>query len=137
MADDLEAHVCGECGIRWAAPARWWATRREDKKTFYCPNGCPRAFVESEADRLRRERDRLKQENARLCDEAHTAWTTAAQAERQARAFKGVATRIKNRVSAGVCPCCNRTFQQLAAHMAKKHPGYAAAELTVDGVTIQ
>lgn len=44
--------------------------------------------------------------------------------KRKCSAIKGVATRIKRRVSAGVCPCCNRTFQCLARHMATKHPDY-------------
>lgn len=29
-----------------------------------------------------------------------------------------------HRVGAGVCPCCKRTFQQLARHMKCKHPKY-------------
>jgi hypothetical protein len=28
----------------------------------------------------------------------------------------------------GVCPCCNRTFQQLARHMKAKHPGYGPTD---------
>jgi hypothetical protein len=30
-------------------------------------------------------------------------------------------------VANGVCPCCNRTFQNLARHMAGKHPDYEEA----------
>jgi hypothetical protein len=33
-------------------------------------------------------------------------------------------TRIKKRVAAGVCPCCNRSFKDLARHMAGQHPDY-------------
>jgi hypothetical protein len=29
--------------------------------------------------------------------------------------------RLKQRVAAGVCPCCNRTFTNLAEHMAGQH----------------
>jgi hypothetical protein len=35
--------------------------------------------------------------------------------------------RKLSRVSAGVCPCCNRTFQNVARHMKTKHPDIAAA----------
>lgn len=33
-------------------------------------------------------------------------------------------TRIKNRVKNGVCPCCNRTFENLARHMQAKHSDF-------------
>jgi hypothetical protein len=52
----------------------------------------------------------------------------AAQRGRSAKAFKGQVTRIRNRVKNGVCPCCNRTFQNLMRHMATEHPEYATAE---------
>ena len=38
--------------------------------------------------------------------------------------MKGQVTRIKKRVANGVCPCCNRTFKDLAAHMSTQHPDY-------------
>lgn len=34
---------------------------------------------------------------------------------------KRLATRTKN----GVCPCCNRTFKHLMAHMKGQHPEYS------------
>lgn len=42
----------------------------------------------------------------------------------------------------GVCPCCNRTFSDLQRHMASKHKGFAAEEVTapeaaIAGTTIQ
>jgi hypothetical protein len=49
------------------------------------------------------------------------------QAKRSLAAQKGVTTRIKRRVANGVCPCCKRTFQDLARHMAGQHPRYAEA----------
>lgn len=39
-----------------------------------------------------------------------------------------VCTRTRNRIAAGVCPCCNRTFQNLADHMRTLHADYVAAE---------
>lgn len=38
---------------------------------------------------------------------------------------RGVVTKTKNRIGKGVCPCCNRTFVELARHIATKHPDYA------------
>lgn len=31
-------------------------------------------------------------------------------------------------VGAGVCPCCNRTFKNLARHMAGQHPGFTEGD---------
>lgn len=45
-------------------------------------------------------------------------------AERSASAYKGQATRLRNRIKAGVCPRCNRTFQNLQRHMAGQHPEF-------------
>lgn len=34
------------------------------------------------------------------------------------------AERLRRRTAAGVCPCCNRSFVQLARHMKTKHPDH-------------
>ena len=50
---------------------------------------------------------------------------SAPQKERhRANGYKGHATRISKRVKNGVCICCNRTFADLARHMATKHPTF-------------
>lgn len=43
----------------------------------------------------------------------------AALAEAQAR-------RLKKRAAAGTCPCCKRSFSNMATHMRKQHPAYVA-----------
>lgn len=122
--NDLVRHTCGECGISWAQPAEFANARRADGKTFYCPNGHARVFRESTEEKLRRELEQQKQRNAMLVDEAHEAHQERAAVERSNAALRGVITRTKKRVGAGVCPCCNRSFSALAAHMAAKHPTY-------------
>lgn len=116
----MESHTCGKCGIEWAAPERWWKDKRENGDTFYCPNGHPRVFSESVSDKLRRERDQLKQQIARVEDEKR-----AAQAETE----KAIAAkkRLEKRINAGVCPCCTRSFTNMARHMKTKHPEFAGS----------
>lgn len=70
-------------------------------------------------ERLRAERDRA----ARLAAERD-------QAEASARAYKGAATKARKRAKAGTCPCCKRTFQQLARHMASQHPDFEPDAVT-------
>jgi len=42
-------------------------------------------------------------------------------AERSAR------VRLKKRIACGVCPCCKRTFTNLARHISGQHPEYGKA----------
>lgn len=124
-ADDLVEETCCSCHIRFAMPGSFNKRCREDSKVwFYCPNGHHQHYTgeQTEREALRRERDRLKQQAAYLEDMRKAALAEAEEAKRSAAAYKGVATRIKNRVKHGVCPCCNRTFSDLARHMKTKHP---------------
>lgn len=130
--NDLERIDCCNCSVRFGVPAGFTAYRRQDKRMFYCPNGHPQSFTESEADRLRRDLQRQQQQNARLAEEAHQAHLEREAAERRASAARGQVTRLKNRAANGVCPCCNRSFSDLRRHMATKHPDFRAEE-TVDG----
>lgn len=95
---------------------------------FWCPYGHDQHYIEGESEetKLRRERDRLNQRLAQKDDEIARQRDLREGTERRLTAMRGVVTRIKNRVGHGVCPCCNRTFGDLARHMAHKHPTYSA-----------
>jgi len=124
--------TCGGCGVDHAMPEVLYdrhVALGKDGPGWTCPNKCSRIFRASEADELRRERDRLKQDAARLEDNAKRERELREAAERSASARKGVITRLKNRAAAGVCPCCNRSFQNLRNHMSAKHPGFVAEEV--------
>lgn len=113
------------CGISYAVPKDWHEQKVRTNGSFYCPNGCSRKFCgETEEDKLRRENQRLKQNEAYLHDRIRAKDERLDQEKHKVTAYKGHVTRIKNRVSHGVCPCCNRTFQDLARHMATKHKDY-------------
>lgn len=116
---NLTTIECGSCGITFGAPDRWIQARRDDHKTFYCPNGCPRAYQgESKAERAERHRQEAERALHRRTEQL--------EAERRSHAAtKGQLTKTRKRVAGGVCPCCNRTFQNLGRHMHTKHPGFA------------
>lgn len=126
---ELELHECPSCFITYAAPARLFAERRKDGAAFYCPNGHSLSFKDNENDRIRRERDRLKQEQARMQDEIDHQRRNREAAERQTAAARGQITKLKKRVSNGVCPCCTRSFANLQRHMATQHPAFKATEV--------
>jgi hypothetical protein len=58
----------------------------------------------------------------------------ADRAEHRDRARKGVVTKLKKRIANGVCPCCHRTFTNVARHMKGQHPDWSPDDLrTEDG----
>lgn len=125
MFTDFVSIRCWKCDVEYGMNRRVYDQRNKDKGGFFCTNGHEAAFNESTADKLRRERDRLQQQLAEKDDEIARQRSLRETTERQLSATKGVVTRIKNRVGHGVCPCCTRTFENLARHMATKHADYA------------
>ena len=100
---------CYKCGVIFGITNYFKTERVKDHVGFYCPNGHSQAYThESEADQnarlLREEQERHRRTIAR-----------ANEAEEQK-----LARKLK-RVKRGVCPECNRTFENLARHMKCKH----------------
>lgn len=111
------------CGIVFAVPAWFESSRREDHQLWYCPNGHGQQFTsESDAEKFRRERDIAKQQNARLEEEARQERARAEKAEQAVR-------NLKKRTSAGTCPCCQRSFSNMAVHIRKQHPQFLAEQV--------
>lgn len=116
---DEESVECCRCGVIYASNVI--SIRRKDGQTFYCPNGHPQVFRESEADKLRKQlvEEKLKRAEA----EREKEWAVVRQRDAESKTVK-VEKKLRlqtKRINAGVCPHCNRTFQQLARHMQCKH----------------
>lgn len=117
---------CGECGGTYAINERYREQMYQKGGSWNCPY-CDCGWGYSNNN----ENSKLKKQ---LAAEKRGRKLAERQAKREreearyqancARAQKAAKTRIKNRIAAGVCPCCNRTFKQLAAHMKNKHPDY-------------
>lgn len=134
---EFERRQCPACFMLYGVPQGFEAARREDSKVFWCP-GCgeSRHYPKdgTAADKLRRERDRLKQQLAEKDDRIaiidrlwSAAETRASKAEKQVK-------RVEKRAHAGLCPCCNRSFAELAKHIATKHPTFRAEEVARENV---
>lgn len=130
---------CCQCGCAIHLPTELYnAAKRSPDIWFWCSYGHRQHFPagDTELDKVRRERDRLAQKVAEKDDTIarEQRWRQdeterREAAERRSAAARGQVTRMKNRAAAGVCPCCNRTFTQLARHMATKHPTFVAEEV--------
>lgn len=119
----LQAYVVKGCGHVVWLDANHVAEIQKSKASFYCSRcGNGNYFPgETEEERLKKLLD---------IERKRTQWAErkATNAENKRRAEKAAKTRIKNRVAKGVCPCCNRTFENLQRHMTTKHPDYGAEE---------
>jgi hypothetical protein len=114
--EKLSVIHCAECAMAFAVPERFETDRRRDHKTFHCPIG-HHNFFGAESDVERANRLLREAEIARI--EADAARN---RAQMEAKTAQRKLARVKHRVANGVCPCCTRTFTNLARHMASKHP---------------
>jgi hypothetical protein len=124
---------CYKCGIPFGLPVRFQQHLEDSCDSFYCPNGHPQAYIESTESKLRKQLDKerqnaervaqqLKSTVARREEEIHNLNKEVLSERGKANYHKGKRKKLEARVAHGVCTCCNRTFQDLAAHMASKHP---------------
>lgn len=130
----MATEVCCCCGVPFAMPDSMQRERRQNPGTaFWCPNGHSQHYTgKTEEAKLREqlEASRLRAERAEAA--AKRQRQRAVDAERSASAYKGVATRQRNRIARGVCPCCNRYFPSMERHMQTNHPQYAGEPLVPD-----
>jgi len=124
---------CPTCGVAHMFPRALYDTARRSKKNgaIYCPNGHGWHYnIDTPEDQLRRERDLLKQRLAQKDDQISLLHAQKTSAERSLTATKGHLTKVRTRISQGVCPCCHRTFSNMARHMTAKHPQFKTEEVT-------
>ncbi len=124
----LVVRTCCRCGVRFGIPEYLDTKNRERKSEWFCPNGHGQVYRTTEVDKLR---EQLRRQEAQT-----DCWQTRSRneaikrrtAQRSNQALKGVVTRTRNRIAAGVCPYCNRTFvgSRLTRHIKTKHPESAS-----------
>lgn len=125
----FEVIHCAHCGCPFGLTDDLVGRRRKDGTVFYCPHGHDNYYTPgpTPAQKLKALQDQLDQQKVRLSQtEADAKWqkSRAENLDRRLSATRGVVTRIKNRVKNGICPECNRSFQDLRRHMECKHPGF-------------
>ena len=117
----LEVIQCGTCGVWHAIPKTMFDTCFTEGGFWHCPNGHSRGYSEGSIKKqLEKEIKRRKwaeESNKNLREKNKTLGNRLS-------AQKAATTRMKKRSAAGVCPCCKRTFSQLARHMKSQHPSY-------------
>lgn len=110
-----ESH--GPGGFDFAMSRTFYDETQRTKRTWYCPMGHPRAW------RGKTTEQSLKDARAKathLQDQLRAA-------VRDAEASRVQLLRDRARFANGVCPCCNRFFDNVHRHMSSKHPDYTPA----------
>ena len=121
---------CCNCGMLFGFSEDFERRRREDHEVWYCPRGHSQVFYgETKAEKLQKKLDKEREQR----EDAERNLTRTSQelatTERQRAAAKGQLTKVKNRIAKGVCPCCNRSFENLHNHMTTQHPDYAEPKI--------
>lgn len=121
LAVTLTSIDCGGCGGTYAINERFRKQCADYGRSWVCPY-CKIGWGYSGNGALERAQKELEAERSRKAAALERANAAEAERMRVEKAMK----RMETRAAAGVCPCCNRTFQQLARHMTIKHPDYKA-----------
>jgi hypothetical protein len=114
--------TCDTCGIEFAVPKSWNQRRVQDHEWWFCPNGHKWQYLQ-ESDLTKETRELELRLQAVINEERHRALVAEKERDSERRKRR----KIEKRIAAGVCPCCNRTFEDLHRHMATKHKHYALA----------
>lgn len=119
-----------ECRIAFGLARDHYDQLKRNGQAFYCTCGHQQHFIlgKTKEQKLREELDDTLRRAQRAEQRVAQEQNRASHHKARAAAFKGQVTKIKRRVGAGICPCCNRHFANLSRHMAGQHPDFATPE---------
>jgi len=121
----LATETCCACGIVFAMPNELNTRLRKNHESFYCPVGHSQHYLgETEEEKLKRQvaqlQSMIEHKDARIAADYQVEKTL----RRSRAAIQGRLKSVNTRIKHGVCPCCKRTFSDLARHMQCKHPRF-------------
>ena len=95
----LSAITCSECGVAFGVPDAFARARREDHRTFWCPNGHGQVFLwKTEAEKLREELDAKKRSLAWTEERLAEARRERDRNESRRRAEKAAKTVLRKKL---------------------------------------
>lgn len=125
---------CPACHQLFAITTEFQQRLRNDHQIFYCPSGHTMSYdSKNETEMLRAKLDQAQAEINWQTRRRQNAEADAERARRQSAARKGVITKMRRRIAAGVCPVpgCKRSgFTNVQRHIASQHPDFHDHEET-------
>jgi len=125
---ELTMLTCGKCGTPFAIESKFYRHLCNSGDTFFCPNGHPRAFVEGEVDKLKKQLAQEAKRRERLETSLRDQREENERLVRSRSAVKGQVTKLRNKIANGICPCCDQFFPDLHSHMSVAHPEFETTE---------
>ncbi len=116
-----KTETCCSCHVPFAFTNEHYDRLKKTGEWFYCPSGHKQHYSKTTEQSLR---EQLAERDAQITREqafSRRAWEAQQEAEAREKMAAGETKRIVSRIASGVCPCCNRTFSNLARHMKTKH----------------
>jgi hypothetical protein len=107
---------CGAegCGLTFGMPEHFYDSTIEKGWGWSCPQGHRRVWLDKTTEQ------KLREAKAR---ETHLQEQLGA-AVQDAERLRVAIVKDRQRFANGVCPCCDRSFQNVRRHMTTQHPDY-------------
>lgn len=124
--------TCYKCGMVFGMPDSVYNKRLHDHAGFFCPAGHEQFFLaKSKEDQLKDQVAQLERDKQNLVkrrewaeQETKKATYDAKVARSHAKAAVTISRKLRQRLKTGTCPCCEKKFADLEAHMKSEHPRY-------------
>lgn len=136
-AVSLVTLTCAACGTPFGMESNLNQNRRQDGKSFSCPNGHSNIYGPGTVDKLKQQLALEAKKREQLETRLRARAEDIERLERSRSALRGVITRTKREIAAGRCPVCGETFPVVAEHMAAAHPDYAEESEADPGDEVQ
>jgi hypothetical protein len=120
----LKRLSCCDCATEFAISEQLYNRRINDGQKFFCPNGHSQVFTESENTILKKQLGQALASKKFYEERSERYREAMIKEENRNRGLKSALTLTKRRIAKGKCPCCERIFNDLAAHMSEKHKEY-------------
>ena len=119
----LVTEQCCNCGMTFAMTQDFQERKLKDRESFYCPRGHSQHYTgKSETQKLKVQLDKTQKQLAQQL-------SATANLRVQRDSIHNTYNRMRDRVKNGVCPCCNRSFQNLRDHMKTQHPEFGSHDV--------
>ena len=116
---------CANCGLLFAMPTRLREEYQNNHKTFYCPKGHSNYYPQKSDKEILEEELEQEKHNAEYYRIKSKDNYERYEAEKRSKAaHKAHYTMLKKKVKKGQCPCCEKTFPDVAEHIKSVHPDY-------------
>ena len=117
--------TCCNCGIAFAMPKDFYDKRRNDHESFCCPKGHGQYYSgESDKEKLEKQLQASENKVEFFKSRANEHFESYLAEKRSKAAHKAHYTMLKKKVKKGQCPCCDKSFPDVAEHIQSVHPDY-------------